>query len=181
MKKFSLFILGLGVMMFASCTNTTQQPESSSMSGIDVQNTRGIQMVDFQGSQVSIAKADFINVTKAANAAQDDDAIKGIMRSLMGAENEAQLLDVKFHMSEEPVEEGLFVFGIEAEEQKSLTMEMYDEEGFEMAANNKINITEGNNYKALNVKTLEDGKYFFKLKDDAGKELVREVVIAHKN
>ena len=180
MKKVSLFILGLTVILFASCNSNTTQTESTPID-INVESTRGVQTVDFQGSQVSISKTDVINVTKAANAAQDDDAIKGIMRSLMGAENIAQQLDVKFHMNDEPVEEGLFVFGIEAEEEKSLTMEMFDEEGFEMAANNVINITQGNNYKALNVKSLEDGKYFFKLKDDAGKELVREVTIAHKN
>ena len=175
--KFLTLTLAIAVF-FTSCDMSNQKATAADTKITD--GTRGVKLVDFQGSQVSIANADFINVTKAANAAQDDDAIKGIMRSLMGAENEAQLLDVKFHMSEEPVEEGLFVFGIESEEQKSLTMEMYDEEGFEMAANNKISITEGNNYKALNVTTLEDGKYFFKLKDDAGKELVREVVIARK-
>lgn len=176
-----LFTLTLAVaVMFTSCDMSNSKTTAAN-NKISMDGTRGVDMVNLQGSQVSISKTDVINVTKAANAAQDDDAIKGIMRSLMGAENIAQQLDVKFHMNDEPVEEGLFVFGIEAEEEKSLTMEMFDEEGFEMAANNVINITQGNNYKALNVKSLEDGKYFFKLKDDAGKELVREVTISHKN
>ena len=177
--KFLTLTLAIAVM-FTSCDMSNTKATAANTK-ITMEGTRGVSMVDLQGSQVSVAKADVINVTKAANAAQDDEAIKSVMRSLMGAENIAQQLDVKFHMNDEPVEEGLFVFGIEAEEEKSLTMEMFDEEGFEMAANNIININQGNNYKALNVKSLEDGKYFFKLKDDAGKELVREVTISHKN
>jgi hypothetical protein len=54
---------------------------------------------------------------------------------------------------------------------------MYDEEGFEMAASNKIDLKEGKNFKALNVKSLEEGQYLFILKDDAGNELMRKVVI----
>jgi len=80
-------------------------------------------------------------------------------------------------MSDEPVENGMFIFGIESPDAKNLTLEMFDEEGYEMAANNKFNVLEGNNYKALNVNSMNNGAYLFRLKDDTGKELVRTVSI----
>ena len=57
---------------------------------------------------------------------------------------------------------------------------MFDEEGYEMAANNKFEINEGSNYKALNVTSMDSGDYLFRLKDDQGRELVRTVNIAHE-
>ena len=98
----------------------------------------------------------------------------------MSAEKEAQLLDVNFTMSDEPVENGVFIFGIETENAKDLTVEMFDEEGFGMVANNKFDINEGSNYKALNVNSMESGDYIFRLKDDQGRELERSVTIDHK-
>ena len=74
----------------------------------------------------------------------------------------------------------LFKIIDKAKEAKALTIEIFDEEGFEMSVSNPINIIKGKNYKALDVETLEDGKYFFLLTDGKGKELVREITIAHK-
>jgi hypothetical protein len=72
----------------------------------------------------------------------------------------------------------MFIFGIQSENEKDLTIEMLDEEGFAMVANNQFKVTEGNNYKALNVQSLDNGSYNFRLKDDQGKELNRKVMIA---
>ena len=135
--------------------------------------------VKFQGQMITIEAADVINMkAMTAEESEDAQAVAGIHESLMSTEKEAQLLDVNFTMSDEPVENGMFIFGIETKNAKDLTLEMFDEEGYEMVANNKFNITEGNNYKALNVNSLENGTYSFRLKDDAGKELTREVTIA---
>lgn len=177
MKKLSnLLIIAVAVFALASCANDANTGNSNEVNINDVTSTRGVETVDFMGSQMTVAKADIITIAKAENAQQNDEAVTSIMRALVGAENEAQLLDVNFTMADEPVSD-MFVFGIETETEKDLTFEMYDEEGFEMAANNTISVNQGNNYKALNVKSLDEGTYFFKLKDDAGKELTRQVKI----
>ena len=113
------------------------------------------------------------------NDQENEDAqdLMNMNTALMSAEKEAQLLEVKFSMSDEPVENGMFIFSIESQEGKNLTLEMYDEEGYSKVANNKFQVTEGNNYKALNVNSMGEGDYLFRLKDDEGRELVRTVNI----
>lgn len=178
--KYLLSALAIAVL-FTSCDMSNQAGTAADLkNNMNMESTRAVTFVDFEGAQVAIQKADIVKVMKAENAKQNEDAISGIMGSLMAAENEAMQLDVKFTMSDEPVSE-MFVFGIDTEEEKDLTFEMYDEEGFEMAANNTISVTKGNNYKALNVKSLENGTYIFKLKDEAGKELTRQVTVDRKN
>ncbi len=107
--------------------------------------------------------------------------IKSIFNTLRGAENTAQQLDIKFSMSEEPVENGMFIFSIESQEEKELTFQMYDEEGFDIVAYNQLAVNNGKNYRALNVNAFEDGTYIFKLSDESGKELVRRVEVAKAN
>jgi len=110
----------------------------------------------------------------------EEDVLNNIHKNLMAAENEAELLDVKFSMSDEPVENGVFIFGIESTDAKQLILEMYDEEGYQLTANNQFHIEEGNNYKALNVKGMENGGYVFRLKDEKGREITREIEIVNK-
>jgi hypothetical protein len=181
MKKYtSLFLLGLFVLLFTvSCDNQSNTTEVR----IDTERTRAAQgestQVNFQGKMVTLEAGDMIGTAQAMNADNADaQAINNMNAALMGAEKEAQLLEVNFTMSDEPVENGMFVFGIETQDAKNLTLEMHDEEGFAMVANNKFDVTEGNNYKALNVKSLEAGSYNFRLKDDSGKELNRVVTVA---
>jgi hypothetical protein len=134
--------------------------------------------VNFEGQMITLETGDIVAITQAMNADNADaQDVMNINATLMGTEKEAQLLDVNFTMSDEPVENGMFIFGIETEDAKSLKIEMYDEEGYAMVANNKFDITEGNNYKALNVNSLDNGSYTFRLKDDAGKELNRTVTV----
>jgi hypothetical protein len=183
MKKYtSLFILGLFVILFtASCSDETNTAKLS----IDTKTTRAVQaesmQVNFQGKMVTIEAGDMVGAAQAMSAEDADaQAIMNINSTLMGAEKEAQLLDVNFTMSDEPVENGMFIFGIETADAKNLTLEMHDEEGFAMVANNKFDVTEGNNYKALNVKSLNPGSYNFRLKDDSGKELNRVVKVSEE-
>lgn len=105
--------------------------------------------------------------------------VTSIFNSFLGAENTANQLDVKFTMSEIPIDNGSFIFGIEAPSAQNLVLTMYDEEGFGVVANNIINIKEGNNFKALKVSEMEPGGYIFKLKNEKdGRELIRRIEIA---
>lgn len=181
MRNYSnLFILGVLVILFtASCSSDTPNTITiDNPSNTRAGNAESMQ-VNFNGKMVTISTTDIVGTAQQLNAEDADaQAIMSLNQSLMGAEKEAQLLDVNFTMSDEPVENGMFVFGIETADAKNLTLEMFDEEGYSMVANNKFEITEGNNYKALNVKSLENGTYNFRLKDDSGKELTKQVKVA---
>ncbi len=105
--------------------------------------------------------------------------VTSIFNALIAAESPASQLDVKFSVSEEPVDNGNLIFTLETPTSQELTLTMYDEEDFAMVANNRLTINEGNNYKALNVSSLEPGEYILKLTDkEGGKELVRRIQIA---
>lgn len=105
--------------------------------------------------------------------------VTSIFNALIAAESDANQLEVEFSMSEEPIDNGSFIFGLNSPTEQELTLMMYDEEGFNVVANNKLMVTEGNNYRALKVKDLEPGSYIFKLQNEAvGKELIRRVEIA---
>ncbi|BDS09669.1 T9SS type A sorting domain-containing protein [Aureispira anguillae] len=185
MKNYTnLFFLGLLTILFtASCSNQQNQEvseleiESASVTRA-AQTQEQVLQVNFEGKMITLETSDIVATAQLMNAEDADAAtVMSINESLMGAEKEAQLLDVNFTMSDEPVENGMFIFGIETEDAKNLTIEMFDEEGFAMVANNKFEINQGNNYKALNVKSLDNGTYNFRLKDDAGKELNRQVIV----
>lgn len=128
------------------------------------------------------------DVSEAASAealqqanAEAAELVYSIFNSLLAAENKASQLQVEFTMSDEPVENGMFIFSIGSETEQDLTFEMYDEEGFALQAQNTMKINAGNNYKALNVSNMESGSYLFRLKNDKeGKELVRKVQIEGK-
>jgi tetratricopeptide (TPR) repeat protein len=87
--------------------------------------------------------------------------------------SESQLLDVNFSMSDEPVENGFFVFGMETENDKNLTLELFEEKTGDLLMQCTFVITEGNNYKALNLSHLASGTYAFIIYDENEKELYR--------
>lgn len=116
--------------------------------------------------------------SEASANVEATELVTSIFNALIAAENSQNQLEVEFSMSEEPVENGSFIFGIKSEDTQDLTFVMYDEEGFGVVANNRFEVQEGSNYKALNVSALQSGGYIFKLKNDKeGKELVRRVEI----
>jgi hypothetical protein len=45
------------------------------------------------------------------------------------------------------------------------------------AAQNTLQVEEGSNYKAVNVETLENGTYMFRLTGEDGTEIQQELVI----
>lgn len=119
--------------------------------------------------------------SKAENYANVEatELVTSIFNALIAAESPASQLDVKFSVSDKPVDNGKLIFTLETPTAQDLTLTMYDEEDFAMVANNKVALNEGNNYRALNVSSLEPGEYIFKLTDDkTSKELVRRIKIA---
>lgn len=110
------------------------------------------------------------------NEEGDDQIVATIYTSLMAAEKVAKVLDIEM-IAQDEVNDDVFVFSLKSEEQKKLTMKMFDEEGYELAANRVLQVEDGNNYNALNVKSLEDGTYKFQLTDENGAEKTKTVVI----
>lgn len=127
------------------------------------------------GIKVDLDSIEMVIVQKMSPEIADSIAIASINQAFMSSELEVQLLDVSFYISEQPTEKGFFILSIESAIGQSLILEMFDEEGFEMTATNRFNVVEGQNYKGLDIKSLENGTYLFRLRDDAGKELVRSV------
>ena len=109
----------------------------------------------------------------------DQQVVATIYTSLMAAEKVAKVLDIEM-VAEDEVNDDVFVFSLKTEKQKKLTMKMFDEEGYSIAANRILKVEEGNNYNALNVKSLEDGTYKFQLTDENGAEKTTTVTINRK-
>lgn len=106
----------------------------------------------------------------------DQEIVATIYTSLMAAEKVAKVLNIEM-IAEDEVNDDVFVFSLKSEEQKDLTMKMFDEEGYELAANRTLRVEDGNNYNALNVKSLPDGTYKFQLTGEDGAEKTTTVTI----
>lgn len=109
----------------------------------------------------------------------DQQVIQTIYTSLMSAEKVAQVLNIEM-IAQDEVNDDVFVFSLKSEEQKELTMKMFDEEGYELAAHRVLKVEDGENYRALNVNSLEDGTYTFQLTDENGAELNKKVTVKKK-
>ena len=191
MNKIALILtIAAFAGMFVACESSPTPPEKISgekiltsigersitfnigeLDGIEKFNPKDIDLSDIESIQLK---------SRESLSQKDREDVSTIMREFMNAENNAAELDVELLMSEEPVEDGVFVFSIETPKAQNLAVQMYDEEGFEMAANNKIALHEGTNFKALNVKSLENGQYIFLLKDDFGREIMRKLTVEHQ-
>lgn len=107
----------------------------------------------------------------------DQQIVATVYTTLMAAEKVAKVLDIEM-IAEDEVNDDVFVFSLKSEEQRKLTLQMFDEEGYGQAANRVLQVEDGNNYNALNVKSLPDGTYQFKLIDETtGAEKVQNVTI----
>lgn len=109
----------------------------------------------------------------------DQEILATVYTTLMAAEKVAKVLDIEM-IAEDEVSDDVFVFSLKSEEQKKLTLKMFDEEGYETAAHNTLQVEGGNNYNALNVKSLEDGTYKFQLTDEFGAEKTQTITINRK-
>lgn len=178
MKKFlQIFAFAITAGFFASCGSDAPKSTDIKVEPTSAVSTRGVQKVKFQGVDVTVAADDIIVAQKKANAEQDAQFISSINSALQAAENKAAKLDIQVTLSEEKVTDGTFVFALDVPEAQNLTIELFDEEGFELAGANKMDLTTGKNYKAINVKTLTDGQYVMRLRDNDGKELVQNFVV----
>jgi hypothetical protein len=133
------------------------------------------QKLDLKAMETIIAKLPKKNAQESAERQQ----ILTLMNTMLMAENK-QTLNVQFAMSDEPVDNGVFVFTVESPSKQQLAFQMYDEEGFMLAANNQLQLSKGPNYKALNVSELSNGQYIFRLRNEDGQELFRKVIIENK-
>ena len=185
MKKYiSLFILSLSAILITTSCST---PDETTAFVIESTHfTRSGQLedltVDFLGKTITINAADIIDMLPLSEdeiAEAQNEVLNNYTQALASAEKEAQL-EIVFTMEDASVENGMIILGVETDKTKSLTVVIYDEDGFEKISRNEFKVEEGNNYKALNVKTLENGNYVLRLKDDKGNELERKVGIDHK-
>lgn len=181
MKKFfQICALALMAGFVASCGSDAPKNETITVDPAKP-STRGTQKVRFQGAEVTVAADDILVAQKKANAQQDAQFVAGIYNSLQAAENQAAKLDIQVTLSEDKVSDGTFVFALDAPQAENLTIELFDEEGFELAGANKMDVTSGKNYKAINVKALPDGQYVMRLRNNDGKELVQNFAIQAQN
>lgn len=113
------------------------------------------------------------------NGDEDQQVVATLYTTLMAAEKVAKILDIEM-IAEDEVNDDVFVFSLKSEEQKDLTMKLLDEEGYQVAAHRVLQVQDGNNYNALNVKSLDDGTYKFQLTDKEGREKTTTVTINRK-
>lgn len=171
-KTFTVFFLALSIIACEADPNRTSYMASTAINMNP--SVTGQNEFKFDATNIDVMEP------VGMKAISEEDVLNNIHRTFMAAENEAELLDVKFSMSDEPVENGLFIFSIESPDSKKLIIEMYDEEGYALTANNAFQVEEGNNYKALNVKNMKNGEYIFRLKDEEGREITRNVDVFNK-
>lgn len=107
----------------------------------------------------------------------DKQVVTTIFTTLSAAEKVSKMLDIEMVASDDPVADDVFVFALKSKQEKDITLKMFDEEGYELAAHRVMEVVEGNNYNALNVESLSDGTYIFQLTDAEGAVYEREVVV----
>lgn len=135
----------------------------------------------FSLAAANLDKSKIEQIMLTANKANDNadaEFINTLFSNLQAAENNAAVLTTAtFKVAEETIENDLFIFSLDSQVEQSLTFEMFDEEGFKMAANNTLGLSKGNNYKAINVASIEDGNYIVRVKNTEGQELVQKISI----
>lgn len=188
MKNITFILSALALMLMgvacdapveeqAGAAAQAQQPLNLNANRGNAGQHIAIDRFSAQGLDLDIEALQTIVAERAQAESEDAMVAMQINQSLMSAQKEEQVLNVNFSMSEEPVANGMFIFSIESPDSKELTLELYDEEGYNRAAENTFGVNEGNNYKALNVTSLDNGEYLFRLKDGEGRELARTVNI----
>lgn len=181
MKQFLL--LTILFLTLTSCGNQTSNDDlaitelNHDVTHRSSQILNIIETFKLDSTQLNLLDMQTITMSKSETSEAD---VMLIMNSLMGAAKEEQLTDIKLTISDEPVENGVFIFNIEAQSEKHLTLQMFDEEGYEMTAHNQLNINRGHNYKGLNVKSMEAGNYIFRIVDEKGSEMTRTIKIENK-
>jgi hypothetical protein len=143
MKKLTkFFAFALAMTSIVSCGESTKNTQASLVneSEINLETHRGgaagvkefETMTRFALSSLTaeqIAALETITMSsKAADANADAAEAQAQRQMFMAAEKEDSNTKVNFSMSEEPVDNGMFVFSVETEDEKELTFEEYDDQ-----------------------------------------------------
>lgn len=120
--------------------------------------------VNFQGQIIVLGASDILNCNETT-------------LNTIPLEEESQLLDVNFTMSDDPIATGLFIFGIETENDKNLSLELFEKKTDDLLLQCTFKITEGNNYKGMNVAHIASGAYTLRIYDEDKKALYRDLYI----
>lgn len=116
-----------------------------------------------------------VEIILLQNHNDDVTLIKCVYASLMAAETVAKVLNVDVVVSE--TNSDVIIFSVNSDEQRELAIKIFDEEGFETHANTTTVLQTGRNYRALNVKTIEDGEYIFELSNGDGDVIRKSITI----
>ena len=173
-------ILGAFAFSFVACSNNAPQVEQE-INVIESENRGLSKSFSFQGQNIDLKVSDIIIVQKAqAKQADDAAAAASMLRNTLAAQGSNTMNDVQLTANAK-AEAGMFIFSLDATQTKNVSLQLFDEEGFSLAANNTFSINSGKNYKALNVAALDNGTYKMLLKDEEGKEIVSRVVVENNN
>lgn len=183
-KITKLFIIAIAAFSFVACGgNQTNGTNDKIDNTITEGPHRGGAMYSLGNQQVQVSQIIEISNKRMEKdqASADEETVNAISDNLVAAESK-QALSVKFSADDAPVENGMFIFSIESEDEgsKEMIFQVFDEEEFELSANNVITVNQGENYKALNVGGLDNGSYTFRLKDGAGGEKDHAIVVQNK-
>lgn len=114
------------------------------------------------GKKVKFNKNELLKIEEKS----EDENMAAILSSI----NEALLsTDVKELSAKLDILEistkGIWAFSIDSKMERVLRIEFFDEEGFELLVNHNLDIKQGINNIALDVKAYENGTYIFRVKD----------------
>lgn len=153
--KFILILLFLPLLASSQTPNPPLTPENT----VTAPNKRVV--VSFLGKQIELGAEDFICATPPPLPNKE----LGNWLAKQLAIEESQLLDVRFEMPDEELENGLFTFQLETEDARTLTLLLWNQESKELVQMCAFEVTEGQNYKALDISALDNGVYLFRLLD----------------
>ncbi|WP_052595082.1 tetratricopeptide repeat protein [Aureispira sp. CCB-QB1] len=134
-------------------------------------------IVPFMGKKIEIGEEDIICSSTPQQKAETLESLINNKANIQ--KKEIPLFNIIFEMSHDPIENGRFVFSVETKTAKILTLIIFNQKDNTIVRLCNFQITEGYNYKVMNVNDLENGIYTFKLLDDDNQELNRELNIRH--
>jgi type III secretion system FlhB-like substrate exporter len=122
---------------------------------------------------------DFIEVVAKGKTSDAEEFIKKANTDTAEIAAKAVLENVLLHFNETEIEDDLLVFGLESDMEINLDFELISDKAIVYAAVQKVNIPSKLVFKALKLNKLKAGVYYFILRDEKGKELIKKIKIKH--
>lgn len=169
-----MIIITLAFLTLFAC-----QPDKKPIH-VNNSETRGSQMAYFKGKPIELPKNNIYELVNIPTGDEDLDFTQSIYKNLVLAEKETSLA-VSVLFSQDTIQDGIMVFSLECEQHRELSMEIFDEEGFQYAGKNTLYAHRGNNYYGLNLTSLDDGNYIFRLSDNQDGDYARQIVVKHED